>query len=213
MYRPSHFREDDRELLFDFIEARGFGLFVSSGPDGPVADPLPFLLDRAAGEKGVLRAHFARANPHVGLLRDGACALVVFSGSDAYVSPGFYPSKRETGRVVPTWNYEIVQARGRARLVDDPRWLEELVAALTARHEGGRADPWRIADAPRDFLDAQMRAIVGVEIDIETLEGKSKMSQNRNAADRAGVSRGWRADGQDALAARVEAGGFGKQAR
>jgi transcriptional regulator len=210
MYRPAHFRDDDAARLHDFIEARGFGLLISAGPDGPVADPLPFVLDRA-GEKGVLRGHLARANPHLGLLRAAPRALVVFSGLDGYISPGFYPSKREAGRVVPTWNYEIVQARGTVRLVEDARWLEELVAALTARHEAGRAESWALTDAPRDFIDAQIRAIVGVEIVIETLEGKSKMSQNRSAADRAGVAEGLRREGAEALAQRVEAGGFEKR--
>lgn len=208
MYRPAHFREDDVARLHDFIEARGFGLMISAGAEGPVADPLPFLLDRV-GAKGVLRGHLARANPHVGLLRANPRALVVFSGLDAYVSPGFYPSKRDAGRVVPTWNYEIVQARGNVRLVEDARWLENLVAALTARHEAGRAEPWALADAPRDFIDAQLRAIVGVEIVIDALEGKSKMSQNRGDADRAGVASGFRKEGAEALAERVETGGFG----
>jgi transcriptional regulator len=205
MYRPSHFREDDRGILHDFIAARGFGLLVSATPEGPLADTAPFLLDRSASPHGVLRAHLARANPHVAALRAGGPVLVVFQGVDGYVSPGWYPTKADGGKVVPTWNYEIVEAAGHARLIDDPAWIARQIADLTDRREAGRADPWRVTDAPADFIAMQTRAIIGVEIVVERLEGKFKMSQNRSAADRAGVRDGLRAEGRADLALRVAA--------
>ena len=200
MYRPPSFREDDLDALHDFVEARGFGLLVTAAADGPRVDALPFLLDRGAGKKGVLRAHLARANPQVAALREGGPALVVVSGLDAYVSPGWYPSKAGTGKVVPTWNYELVQIRGAARLVDDPAWIAAQIGALTERHERGFARPWRVTDAPADFIAAQMRAIVGLEILVDRVEGKFKLSQNRGAADRAGVRAGLSAAGREDMA-------------
>ncbi|MDE2018395.1 MAG: FMN-binding negative transcriptional regulator [Hyphomicrobiales bacterium] len=187
MYEPPHFRVASRDQALDFVEARTFGLLVSADADGPVADPLPFLLDRAGGR---LLAHVARANPQWRVVEAAGRALAVFSGADAYVSPSHYAAKREHGRVVPTWNYMVAQVRGRAVVHHDADWLGRQVRALTAAHEAGRAAPWTVDDAPADFVAAQLRAIVGIEIALDEVTAKFKLSQNRAAADRDGVARG-----------------------
>lgn len=188
MYAGPADRVDDRDELFDLVEAAAFGHFVSLGPDGLEATGLPVLAERAHGAEGRLRAHFARANPHWRHV-DGADVLVILPLADGYVSPSWYPSKRVDGRVVPTWNYEVVHVRGTASIHDDPEWLRELVVGLTARHEGARTDhdAWSVADAPQDFIDGMLRGIVGVEVEIADIEGKRKLSGNRSAEDRRGV--------------------------
>lgn len=194
MYQPAQFREDDLGTQHALIRAHPFGLLVSAGTAGPVANPLPFLLDPAASPLGTLRGHLARANPQWRGL-DGAPVLVVFQGVDSYITPSWYATKAESGKVVPTWNYVMVQARGRARVIEDAAWLLGLVSALTDEHERARAEPWAVADAPASFVEAQLKGIVGIEIAIEGIEGKWKVSQNRQPADRAGVAAGLRADG------------------
>jgi transcriptional regulator len=189
MYQPAHHREDRLEVQHHLIESHPFGLLISSGSEGPLANALPFLLQRMSGPLGTLQAHMARANGQWQGL-DGQKVLTVFQGPQAYVSPSFYATKRETGKVVPTWNYAMVQARGVARLRTDPAWLDAQIAALTSRHEGGRAPSWAVGDAPRTFIESQLRGIVGVEIEIEAIEGKWKVSQNRPEADRRGVAEG-----------------------
>ena len=151
--------------------------------------PLPMLFDEKEGEYGTLYGHVARANPHwrAPVLGD---AIALFSGPDAYVSPGWYASKAEHGKVVPTWNYEIIEARGSVEFFDDRVRLLDLVSRLTNLHEGNRGMSWRVDDAPTDFVDMQLRAIVGVRLSITSMQGKRKMSQNRNAQDRAGVAKG-----------------------
>lgn len=197
MYEPTHFREDDLDTLQGTIEAHPLGLLISSGETGVLANPVPFLLDRTTGAKGTLRCHLARANAQWQALAAGAEALVVFQGSQAYVTPSWYETKQETGKVVPTWNFVMVQARGMARIIEDAAWLHANVSALTAHHEGRRAMPWAVSDAPEAFVAAQLKGIVGVEIEIAELRGKFKASQNRPAADRAGVAAGLAADGAD----------------
>ena len=201
MYEPPLHRQDDRALLFDLIRRRPLGLLVTHGPQGLLANAIPFLLDAEASPFGTLSAHMARAN---GQWRDLAAtgeALVVFSGDDRYVSPSWYATKRETGKVVPTWNYVMVQARGAARVIDDEAWLRRQIAALTEAHEKGRAAPWAVGDAPEDYLAAMVRQIVGVEISVADLRGKWKASQNRSAADRDGVIAGLTDEGDaEALA-------------
>ena len=142
------------------------------------------------GPNGTLYGHFAKANPQWKELQNGAEALVIFAGADAYVSPGFYPSKAEHGKVVPTWNYVAVHAYGTAEVFTDADRLRNLVSALTDRHEAGRANPWKVADAPADYIDGMLKAIVGFALPIQRLEGKRKLSQNRSAADIAGVREG-----------------------
>ena len=195
MYQPPSFREDRLEVLHALIRAHPLGLLVTAGRDGLLANPLPFLLDTEAAPSGVLRAHLARANPQGRALAEGGEALVVFQGVDSYVTPGWYASKQETGRVVPTWNYAIVQARGTPVLIEDRDRLRGLVEALTTRHEAERPEPWAVGDAPPEFVAGQLKGIVGVEIPIARIEGKWKVSQNRPPADRAGVAQGLEAAG------------------
>jgi len=193
MYNPSAFREQRPEVLHAFIRAHPLGLLVSHGPSGLLANLLPFVLEAGDGERAVLKAHMARANPQWREL-DGQPVLVVFRGADAYVSPSLYASKAETGKVVPTWNYTMIQARGRARLHEQREWLMPQLHALTGAQEAGRAEPWSIADAPTDYIDAQAQAIVGIEIEVTALEGKWKVSQNQPEANRRSVAAGFGAD-------------------
>ena len=198
MYLPAHFEEKRLDVLHDFVRAHPFGLCVTHGAQGLLANSVPFLIEPGgAAGLGVLRAHVARANP---VWRDPGPgeALVVFQGAQGYVSPGWYPSKAEHGKVVPTWNYMIAQARGRFRAIEDRDWLRALVRRLTDHHEASRSQPWRIDDAPESYLAAMLEGIVGVEIEITELEGKWKLSQNRSAADRAGVIDGLRSVGVSA---------------
>lgn len=189
MYQPDHHREDRLSVQHDLIEAHPFGLLISIGAEGLLANGLPFHLQRDSGDKGRLQAHIARANPQWAGL-DGQEVLVVFQGPLTYVTPGFYETKRETGKVVPTWNYAMVQARGVARVQADAAWLDTQIAALTDRHEAAQVAPWQVSDAPRPYIEAQLRGIVGIEIDIRQLEGKWKVSQNRPEGDRLGVAQG-----------------------
>lgn len=189
MYRPAHFREERRDVLHGFIERHPLGALVTVASGRPEVDHVPMQLDRDAGPCGRLRGHVARANPVVRATPDGTPVLVVFAGADAYISPSAYPSKRVDGRVVPTWNYAVVHARGPIRWFDDRDRLHALVSALTDEHESGKTEPWAVADAPADYVDAMVRAIVGFEIEVEELEGKFKASQNRAEADRDGVRR------------------------
>lgn len=202
MYQPPHFREESLDAQHALIRAHPLGLLVTAGPGGLMANPIPFLLDTDGGG-GVLRAHLARANPQAqDLAAVGEC-LVVFQGPEGYVSPSWYASKREHGRVVPTWNYAIVQARGRPRVIEEAAWLRRQIADLTALRESPRAEPWAVSDAPEPFVAAQVRALIGVEIPITRLEGKWKMSQNRPEADRTGVVAGLQAAGETVLAGLV----------
>ena len=207
MYLPQHFEESRAEVLHELIRTHPLGLLVTLADAGLQANPVPFMLDAdPAGGPGILRAHVARANPLWRETRSDVEALVVFQGPQAYVSPGWYPSKAEHGKVVPTWNYVMVQARGTLRAVDDPAWVRAFVTRLTTRHEAAQAKPWAVADAPPDYIEATARAIVGLEITLSALVGKWKVSQNRSAADRAGVASGLRAAGFVEAAGSVEAG-------
>lgn len=190
MYIPPAFREDRIETLHELIRQQPLGLLTSAGEHGLAATPLPFLVYPAEGASGMLRAHLARANPHWRELQGGAECLVVFMGPQGYVTPSWYPTKRETQKVVPTWNYICVQAWGRPRIVEDAAWLRRLLDELTRAREGARPDPWMVSDAPEDYIAAQVKAIVGIEIPIDRIEGKWKLSQNRPAADRTGVLAG-----------------------
>lgn len=200
MYEPAHFIESNLSTLHALIKAHPLGLLVSSDADDVQANPLPFLLDATVGERGVLRVHLARANPQWRHLAQGAKMLVVFQGTDAYVTPSWYQTKKDHGKVVPTWNYVMVQVRGKVRIMDDPEWLHGQLSALTAEHEHGRSAQWSINDAPADFIEMQKRAIVGIEIDIDEIAGKWKVSQNRPAADRVGVVTGFHEDGKNDMA-------------
>jgi len=190
MYVPDHFREDRPDVLHLAMRQIGFATLVTQNLD---ANHLPMLLDG-----NVLRGHVARANP-VWKQGDGT-ALAIFLGPHAYVSPNWYPSKAETGKAVPTWNYITVHARGPVRWVQDGEWLRDNVTALSQAHEAGQPAPWQVSDAPASYVDGLLRAIVGFELTIESLEGKYKLSQNRHAADRAGVRDAFAREGLTDLA-------------
>ena len=189
MYQPPQFREDRIEMQHALIRAHPLGLLISAGPEGLLANPVPFLLDSAKSPLGTLRAHVARANPQWRTL-SGRPVLVVFQGVDTYVTPSWYETKRQTGKVVPTWNYATVQARGEAKVIAGEGWLAEQTHDLTEHHESHRAEPWKVEDAPKDFVAAQLKGIIGIEIEIAKIEGKWKVSQNRPVADRSGVAQG-----------------------
>jgi transcriptional regulator len=197
MYIPSSYAVSDRATLFAFVEQQPLGILVSSSADGtPYATHLPLLLERERGAQGTLLGHFARANPHHQLLASGTGeVLAIFPGPDAYVTPAWYPSKEEHGKVVPTWNYVAVHAYGTLRLREDEAFLRAHLDALTARHESAREVPWRVSDAPAPYVSQLLKAIVGFELAISRLEGKWKMSQNRPAADIDGVVEGLGASG------------------
>jgi transcriptional regulator len=195
MYQPPHFREDRLEVQHALIRSHPLGLLISAGAGGLVANPVPFVLHSDEGERGTLRCHVSRANPHWRELRSVSECLVVFQGPQEYITPAWYETKRATGRVVPTWNYATVHAWGAPRVIEDTEWLRRNVEALTRAHEGSRAAPWAVDDAPPEYVAAQLRGIVGIEIPIARIEGKWKVSQNRTDADRAGVAAGLRTQG------------------
>jgi transcriptional regulator len=205
MYEPPLHRVEDLATLHALIKERVFGLLISNGAEGIVANSAPFTLDAGAAKLGVLQVHIARANPQWRDLAERPDALIVFQGLDHYITPSWYATKRETGKVVPTWNYTMVQARGRARVMDDDAWLARQIEALTKAMEGRRDRPWAVADAPPDFVAMQRRAIVGIEIEIADIRGKWKTSQNRPAADRAGVIAGLDELGDEESRAMAEA--------
>ncbi len=204
MYLPGHFEESRTERLHALMRAYPFATVVTTGPEGPEANHLPLLLDSGPSHYGTLRGHVARANPVWKQLDEGARALVIFQGPQAYITPGWYRSKQETGKVVPTWNYAVVHARGTVRPVDDPVWLRRLVEQLTNRHESGRSTPWQVSDAPADYIEKMLKAIVGIEIQIDRLEGKWKLGQNRSAADQAGVAAGLEGERTDQASGMVD---------
>ncbi len=196
MYEPPLHRQDDLSAQHELIRRHPLGLLVSHGPQGLVANSIPFLVDAGASKLGTLSAHMARANGQWRELQGVGEALVVFQGPDHYISPSWYATKRETGKVVPTWNYVMVQARGVPRVIEDEGWLRAQITALTQSQESPRPAPWEVNDAPEDFIAAMVRQIVGFEIEITDIRGKWKASQNRPAADRAGVIAGLTADGE-----------------
>jgi transcriptional regulator len=198
MYQPPHFREDDLAVQHALIRAHPLGLLVTFGSDGLEANPIPFVLEASASSLGTLKAHLSRANPQWRNFDPTQEALVVFQGPETYITPSWYAAKREHGKVVPTWNYAIVQARGRLTIRDDPDWLRQQITAMTEMQEGPRPEPWNVSDAPAPFVAAQLKGIVGIEIEITRIEGKWKVSQNRPEADRLGVSAGLRLSQDDA---------------
>ena len=187
MYLPKHFEETRVEVLHELIRAFPFGTLVTLTAGGLDANHIPFEVDSDPRPFGTLRGHVARANPVWRETAPSAEALVIFQGPDTYISPRWYPTKTETGKVVPTWNYVVVHAHGAPRFIDDRAWLRAFVTRLTERHEAGRQTPWKVTDAPAEYIDAQLGAIIGLEIPIARLVGKWKVSQNRPPRDRAGV--------------------------
>ena len=184
MYQPPHFREDRIEVQHALIRSRPLGLLITAGAGGLMANPIPFLLDSERPGPGVLRCHLARANPQWRELMGVEECMAVFQGPQSYITPSWYAVKRETGKVVPTWNYATVHAYGKASVISDRDWLGDLLRRLSERHEAREPVQWRMQDQPDAFLNGMLNGIVGFEVAISRLEGKFKLSQNRPAADR-----------------------------
>lgn len=200
MYLPDHFTETRADELHRLIREQPLGALVRSMPDGLDADHLPFELDAARGPLGTLQAHVARANPLGSAAGEDLEVLVIFRGHQGYISPNWYPSKHEAHRQVPTWNYEVVHAHGRLRIIDDEKFVAALLARMTRRHEAGEPRPWRMGDAPRDYLQERLKAVVGIEVELTRLEGKRKLSQNREPRDVDGAVAALRERGMEDLA-------------
>ncbi|OZY43861.1 transcriptional regulator [Pseudomonas fragi] len=190
MYVPRAFAVDDIQILHQQMQASPLPVLVTHASQGLHASHVPLLLDPDEGPYGTLYGHLARANPHGKALAQGTETLVIFAGEQAYISPSFYPSKAEHGKAVPTWNYLAVHAYGTAEVFEDAERLLALVSRLSSKHEAGRPAPWAVSDAPGDYIDSMLKAIVGFRLPITRLEGKRKLSQNRDAADQAGVRQG-----------------------
>jgi transcriptional regulator len=205
MYMPKHFEEHDIGVLHALIRSHPLGTWVTQAGGELLANHIPFLVDPARGEHGTLVGHVARANPVWKSFSKDVPSLIVFQGPEGYISPSFYESKKEHGKVVPTWNYVVVHAHGMPQVIDDAGWLRKHVSAMTdlqeSRHPPG---DWKVTDAPADFIDSMVKMIVGIEIPLLKLEGKWKMSQNRAMPDRLGTVAGLRARGDEAVAAVVE---------
>jgi len=204
MYMPKHHEETRLGVLHALIRSHPLGAWVVPGRGELIANHIPFLLDTTRGEYGTLVGHVARANP-IWQIDDGPVpSVVIFQGAESYITPSWYPSKQEHGKAVPTWNYAVVHVHGQPSFIEDREWLYAHVGRLTGEHEARQADPWHVEDAPADFTEALLRAIVGVEIRIQRIEGKWKTSQNRPARDRQGVVDGLLGKGDAHAAAMAE---------
>ncbi|HEU0095502.1 MAG TPA: FMN-binding negative transcriptional regulator [Rhizomicrobium sp.] len=197
MYTPAYSREDRTDVMQDAMRRIGFATLVTTGEGGIQASHLPMVLDAGAGPLGTLSGHFARPNPQARTPRE---ALAIFLGPHAYVSPSWIPAKRETGKAVPTWNYIAVHAAGPLTLHDDAGWLRDHLEKLTAANEAHRPDPWKVSDAPGDYIAAMQKGIIGFSMAVARLEGKWKLSQNHPETTQAEIAAGLRADGHAALA-------------
>ncbi len=200
MYVPRHFEETRVPVLHELMRANPLGTLITLSSTGLGANHLPFHLEPEPGPLGLLRGHIARGNP---LWREKPAreVLVIFQGPDAYVSPSWYVTKQQTGKVVPTWNYAVVHAHGLLEIIEDRQWLRELVDTLTNRHEAHRPSPWKLTDAPADYIDGQLAAIVGIEIRITRLIGKWKVSQNRPREDQQAVAAALASEGHESTSA------------
>jgi transcriptional regulator len=199
MYVPAHFDEPRTEVLHELIEKNALGVLFTHGRSGLDANHLPFNLNKAQGQLGTLQCHVARRNPLWQDIATGDEALVVFRAGDAYVSPNWYPTKHETGKQVPTWNYMVAHAHGRITIHDDERYVRTLVARLTKSHEAAQPEPWKISDSPRDYIDALAKMIVGIEIEITHLVGKSKLGQDEVSRDIVGAGMALKQQGNDVI--------------
>lgn len=195
MYLPSHFVQPDALALRALMREHPLATLITHGAQGLDANPVPLLWLDDGSAHGLLRGHVARANPVWRDTPQGSEVLAVFHGADAYISPNWYATKRESGKVVPTWNYAVVHARGPLRIVEDAAWLRELLMALTQTHEATQPRPWTLNDAPVDYIERMLGAIVGIELPLSSLQGKWKASQNQPAVNRAGVAAGLRQRG------------------
>jgi transcriptional regulator len=198
MYIPGHFEESRTDILHELIARNPLGILVTHGDDGLDANHIPFALDKDEGPLGTLHAHVARANP-VWQRANGCDVLAVFRAGDAYISPNWYPSKHEFHRQVPTWNYRVAHAFGRLLVHDDERFARGMVARLTRTHEAAQSHPWKMSDSPREFIDAMVKEIVGIEIRITRLTGKFKLSQNKEVRDALGAGQALKAQGDDEI--------------
>lgn len=203
MYIPQHFAQNDPDHLARIIRDHPLGMLVTQQSGELDADHLPFEFDPTAGAHGLLTAHVARANPLWQRCPSGSKVMVVFRAAQAYVSPNWYPSKHEAHKQVPTWNYEVVHAHGILTIRDDERFVRGVVARLTRHHEAGEPRPWKMGDAPPDYIDSMLQQIVGIEIAVTSLQGKSKLSQNKEARDRLGAADALQEKGRHELAARM----------
>lgn len=204
MYLPKHFEETRVPVLHDLIRTYPLAALVTLTSDGLDANHIPFEIDPEPAPFGTLRGHIARGNSLWRDVATGAQAVAIFQGPDAYISPSWYPSKKDTGKVVPTWNYVVVHAHGPLHFIDDTVWLRQFVDRLTNRYEAERSEPWKITDAPDDYIDKMLDAIVGVEMPIARLTGKWKVSQNRPPEDRQGVVEGLLHEKNEPAAAMAE---------
>jgi transcriptional regulator len=205
MYIPSHFAISSPDQLHRIIREHPLGALVTMGPEGLDANHIPFELAVDQGDRGVLTAHVARANPVWRQCREGADAMVIFRGNESYISPNWYPSKHETHRQVPTWNYEVVHIHGRLTVMDEERFVRGVVARLTREHEMAEPRPWKMGDSPPEYIDQMLKAVVGIEILINRIEGKAKLSQNREPRDRLAAADTLQARGQEQLGRAMEA--------
>ncbi|MCD9231262.1 FMN-binding negative transcriptional regulator [Ralstonia pseudosolanacearum] len=199
MYVPTDFEEPHTEVLHALMAQYPLGTLVTHGKSGLDANHIPFLLNADEGRLGVLHAHVARANPVWQDVADGDEVLVIFQAGDAYISPNWYPSKPEHHRHVPTWNYRVVHAHGRIAIRDDERFVRGVLGRLTRAHEASQPVPWKMADAPADYVSALLKEIVGIEIEITRLVGKAKLGQNREARDARGAATALKASGKDVI--------------
>ena len=207
MYLPTHFSSTDALALHRLLQAHPLGALVRSGPQGLDADHLPFEFDPGAGPLGTLSAHVARANPLWQECAGGAEVMVIFRGGEAYVSPNWYPSKHETHRQVPTWNYEVVHVHGQLTVMDDERLVRGLLARLTRHHEAAESRPWKMGDSAPAFIDEMLRKVVGITIEVRSMIGKSKLSQNREPRDRLQAAQTLASRGQAELARAMQGAG------
>jgi transcriptional regulator len=205
MYVPAHFEENRPEVLLQLIVDQPFGTLVTTGPNGLDANHLPFEFTAGEGPLGTLRAHVARANPVWQEVAENPDTLVIFQGPAAYISPTWYPSKHETHRQVPTYNYMVVHAHGKIVVHEEEAFLRGLVARLTRTMEANEPKPWKMGDAPADYISQMLGAIVGIEIEVTRLVGKWKLSQNKEARDRRGAAEGLLAGGSEVQEAVAEA--------
>jgi transcriptional regulator len=203
LFVPALFKEDRINVLHAAIRRTGLATLVTLTADGLVASHLPMLLDPEPAPYGTLVGHLARPNPQAQGTAPGVQALAIFQGPEAYITPSWYETKRQTGKVVPTWNYVAIHAYGTVEFFDAPDRLRAVVTRLTERHEAARAEPWAVSDAPANFVESMLKGIIGFQLPIERLEGKWKMSQNRPAQDRTGVVAGLEGEGQGDVAALI----------
>lgn len=202
MYTPATFREERLDVLHDLVQAHPLGALVRHGDDGLCADHLPFEIAAPTLDApfGILRAHVARANPLWRAAGGSDDCMVIFQGPHAYITPAWYAEKQRSGKEVPTFNYAVVHAHGPLRAIDDAAWLMDLLERLTARHEADQAAPWQVSDAPADYIDKLLKAIVGIEIPLTRITGKWKLGQNRSMQDQASMAHGLSLDTQPGTA-------------